>query len=409
MSPVIIAFIVYILLNPSYGVVNQLIVALGGSKIQWYSQSKYWPFILTITHIWQTLGMNCIIYYAPLMSLDDSLLEAARLDGANKWQETWHVLIPHLIPVMVISTILGMSSIFQGDFGLFYQVPKDIGLLYALDFEAYAGREYDNRSFHEMPLRFELTAYCHDAVSENAYYDLFAVKKAAEMFPETDYRRIQMENYLTAAMNLLDCRAPGSEAYFASLKAASAYLHSEFYEKFCGREDVIANCLGHTHIDVAWLWRIAQTRAKACRSFATELALMDEYPEHYFMSSQPQLYQFVKEDCPEIYEKIKERVKEGRWEVEGAMWLEADCNLTSGESLTRQILHGKRFMRQEFGVDSHILWLPDVFGYSSALPQILKKSGIDTFVTSKIHWSETNHFPYDTFLWKGVDGSEIFT
>ena len=122
MSPVII--------DPSYGLLNQLIIALGGSKIQWYSNSKYWPAILTITHIWQTVGMNCIIYYASLMSLDDSLLEAARLDGANKWQETWHVVIPHLIPVMVISTILGLGSLFQGDFGLFYQVPKDVGLLY---------------------------------------------------------------------------------------------------------------------------------------------------------------------------------------------------------------------------------------------------------------------------------------
>ena len=130
MSPVIIAFIVYIILNPSYGLLNQLIIALGGSKIQWYSNSKYWPAILTITHIWQTVGMNCIIYYASLMSLDNSLLEAARLDGANKWQETWHVVIPHLIPVMVISTILGLGSLFQGDFGLFYQVPKDVGLLY---------------------------------------------------------------------------------------------------------------------------------------------------------------------------------------------------------------------------------------------------------------------------------------
>ena len=130
MSPVIIAFIVYIILNPSYGLLNQLIIALGCSKIQWYSNSKYWPAILTITHIWQTVGMNCIIYYASLMSLDDSLLEAARLDGANKWQETWHVVIPHLIPVMVISTILGLGSLFQGDFGLFYQVPKDVGLLY---------------------------------------------------------------------------------------------------------------------------------------------------------------------------------------------------------------------------------------------------------------------------------------
>lgn len=130
MSAVIVAFIVYIILNPSYGLVNQMIVALGGTKIQWYSEAAYWPVILSITHVWQTVGMNSIIYYASLMGLDESLLEAARLDGANKWQETWHVVIPHLIPVMVITTILAIGKLFQGDFGLFYQVPKDVGLLY---------------------------------------------------------------------------------------------------------------------------------------------------------------------------------------------------------------------------------------------------------------------------------------
>lgn len=318
----------------------------------------------------------------------------------------WNGLNPQFL-VRVNGTVKQALDTNHQDFALAFEArPGDV---YELDFEAYAGREYDNRSFKELPLRFELMAYCHDVTSENAYYDLLSAKKAAELYPETDYRRIQIENYLTEAMNLLDCRVPGSAEYTASLCAASEYMRREFYEKFCGTENVIANCIGHTHIDVAWLWRVAQTRAKACRSFATELALMEEYPEHLFMSSQPQLYQFVKEDCPEIYEQIQERAKEGRWEVEGAMWLEADCNLTSGESLIRQILHGKRFMKQEFGVDSHILWLPDVFGYSAALPQILSKSGIDTFVTSKIHWSETNHFPYDTFLWKGIDGTELFT
>lgn len=318
----------------------------------------------------------------------------------------WNGLNPQLLVRVNGSVVQALDTNHQ-DFPLSFHAKP--GEHFTLDFEAYAGREYDNRSFRELPLRFELTAYCHDTVSEQLYYDLFAARKAAELYPEADYRRIQIENYLTHALNLLDCRVPSSEAYFESVKAASAYMHQEFYERFCGQENVIANCVGHTHIDVAWLWRIEQTRAKACRSFATELALMDEYPEHYFMSSQPQLYQFVKEDCPEIYGRIQQRVREGRWEVEGAMWLEADCNLISGESLIRQILHGKRFMKQEFNVDSHILWLPDVFGYSAALPQILKKSGIDTFVTSKIFWSETNHFPYDTFLWKGIDGTEIFT
>lgn len=160
---------------------------------------------------------------------------------------------------------------------------------------------------------------------------------------------------------------------------------------------------------MAWLWTVAQTREKAQRSFATVLKLMEQYPEYKFMSSQPQLYQHVKEEAPALYEKIKQAVRDGRWEVEGAMWLEADCNLSSGESLVRQILHGKRFMRQEFGVDSKVLWLPDVFGYSAALPQILKKSGVDKFVTSKISWNEFNKLPYDTFLWEGIDGTDIFT
>ncbi len=130
MSAVIIAFIVYIILNPSYGLLNHIIVALGGTKVQWYSEASYWPAILTITHVWQTVGMNSIVYYASLMGLDEALLEAARLDGASKWQETWYVVIPHLVPVMVINTILAIGRLFQGDFGLFYQVPKNVGILY---------------------------------------------------------------------------------------------------------------------------------------------------------------------------------------------------------------------------------------------------------------------------------------
>lgn len=318
----------------------------------------------------------------------------------------WNALNPQLL-VRVNGTVVQALDTNHHSFPLSFSAQS--GTVYKLDFETYAGREFDTQSFHDLPAQFVLTAYCHDRLSEQVYYDFYTARKAAELHSETDYRRIQIETYLTRAMNLLDCRIPGSADYFASLKEAARFMREEFYGKLCKDDSVIANCIGHTHIDVAWLWRLEQTRAKAVRSFSTELALMDEYPEHFFMSSQPQLYEYVKQDCPEVYEKIKQRVKEGRWEVEGAMWLEADCNLSSGESLIRQILHGKRFMQQEFGVDSHILWLPDVFGYSAALPQILKKTGVDMFVTSKIHWSETNHFPYDTFYWKGVDGTEIFT
>lgn len=134
---------------------------------------------------------------------------------------------------------------------------------------------------------------------------------------------------------------------------------------------------------------------------------MDRYPEYIFMASQPLLYKFVKEEAPDVYEDVKRRVREGRWEPEGAMWVEADCNLISGESMVRQIMFGKRFFREEFGTESAVLWLPDVFGYSAAMPQILKKSGVDTFVTSKISWNDTDRMPHDAFEWKGIDGTGV--
>ncbi|KHF35655.1 Mannosylglycerate hydrolase [Paenibacillus sp. P1XP2] len=174
-----------------------------------------------------------------------------------------------------------------------------------------------------------------------------------------------------------------------------------------GRPQITA--VGHCHIDVAWLWRLQHTREKSGRSFSTVLTLMDRFPEYVFLQSQPQLYAYLKKDFPTLFEKIKDRVQKGNWEATGAMWLESDCNIPSGESLVRQILTGKRFFKQEFGVDNRVLWLPDVFGYSWALPQILKKSGIDYFMTTKISWSQYNRFPYDTFTWRGIDGTEILT
>ena len=130
MSTVIIAFITYTILSPSYGLLNQVIRLFGGQDIQWYMEAGYWPFIITIVHVWQTVGMNSILYYASLMSMDGSLVEAAKIDGANLRQQIWHVIIPHLVPIMVITTILAIKGLFNGDFGLFYQVTKDQGLLY---------------------------------------------------------------------------------------------------------------------------------------------------------------------------------------------------------------------------------------------------------------------------------------
>lgn len=172
---------------------------------------------------------------------------------------------------------------------------------------------------------------------------------------------------------------------------------------------ITISAIGHAHIDTGWLWPVKETIRKCARTFTNQLRLMEIYPDYKFGASQPQLYQFTKEYYPEVYQQIKERVKEGRWECQGGMWVEADCNLISGESFVRQIFYGKKFYKDEFGVDVKNVWLPDVFGYSAAMPQIMKKSRIDYFMTQKISWSQFNKFPHHSFWWKGIDGTEILT
>lgn len=248
-----------------------------------------------------------------------------------------------------------------------------------------------------------------DTKIRDIYYDIHVPYDAAKCFDEDNDNYITIMKHLDEAVKKINFLVPKSPEFYESIDDASAYMKDVFYGQICGKSEHTVNCIGHTHIDIAWLWTVAQTREKAQRSFSTVLHLMKKYPEYKFMSSQPQLFALLKDDAPELYSRIKNAVKEKRFELEGSMWLEADCNLSSGESLIRQILFGKRFFKDEFGVDNKSVWLPDVFGYSAALPQIMKKSGIEYFVTSKISWCESNTMPHDSFMWQGIDGSEIFT
>lgn len=242
-----------------------------------------------------------------------------------------------------------------------------------------------------------------DELYKKLYYDFKVPYDTLRLLKNNSKEYADILMHVNTALNMIDMRVPGSPECRESSQKALDYMRNEFYGKYCGEQEVNCICIGHTHIDVAWLWTLDQTREKTVRSFSTVVSLMKQYPEYKFMSSQAQLYKYLKQEAPDVYEEIKKLVKAGRWEVEGAMWVEADCNLTSGESLVRQVLFGKRFFNKEFGVDSKVLWLPDVFGYSAALPQILRKSGVDKFVTSKISWNETNMMPYDTFMWRGID------
>jgi alpha-mannosidase len=166
---------------------------------------------------------------------------------------------------------------------------------------------------------------------------------------------------------------------------------------------------GHAHIDVAWLWPLAETERKTARTFSNQLSLIQEYADYRFLQSEPQLYQMAKTLYPELYQRVRKAVKQGRIVPEGGMWVEADTNITSGESLIRQFLHGMRFFRAEFGVENELLWLPDVFGYSGALPQIMRGCGIKYFSTAKIFWAYNggDPFPYNTFFWEGIDDSTV--
>jgi len=164
---------------------------------------------------------------------------------------------------------------------------------------------------------------------------------------------------------------------------------------------------GHAHIDLAWLWPLAETRRKALRTFSTVLSLMDQYPDYTFNQSTAQLYRFVEEDAPELFTRIQARVAEGRWDVVGGMWVEPDGNLPTGESWSRQLLHGQRYFQKHFGRAAQVCWLPDTFGYAANLPQLLNLAGIRSFFTTKLTWNETNRFPYDLYHWEGLDGSRV--
>ncbi|MCO5218375.1 MAG: hypothetical protein M9909_06005 [Thermomicrobiales bacterium] len=166
---------------------------------------------------------------------------------------------------------------------------------------------------------------------------------------------------------------------------------------------------GHAHIDLAWLWPVAETRRKARRTFSTQLWLMDQYEDFVFNQSSAQAYKWIEQDDPALFARIQEAIKKGQWEVVGGSWLEPDSQVTGGEAYVRQLFYGQRYFQKKFGLRNSTAWLPDVFGFSAGVPQILLGAGIQNFFTIKVTWSEVNTFPYDLFLWEGLDGSRVLT
>ncbi len=258
-----------------------------------------------------------------------------------------------------------------------------------------------------LPLKASELVAEREAVA-GLYYDARVLYKTALILPEHSRRRAVLLDTLNEALDLVPMHWAAEDELDAAAKNARKRL-APLLKQANSPNTPLIGLVGHAHIDVAWLWTLRESIRKAARTFSSVLALMDAYPEFRFIQSQPVLYEMIEQHYPDLLPRIRKRVKEGRWEPNGGMWVEADSNVTGGESLIRQFLEGRKKTQELFGYTSDTLWLPDVFGYSAAMPQILAGCGIRNFVTSKINWNDTNRFPYDTFLWRGIDGTEMFT
>ena len=238
-----------------------------------------------------------------------------------------------------------------------------------------------------------------------AWYDLRFAWQVWEVLPDSR-RKQKLHEALEAALLEVDLTLSDDELAL-SLASARELLARRIAKIETDPETVRLFLAGHTHIDVAWLWPLAETVRKCARTFSTACRLIERYPHFIFNCSQPQLYAYTKEHYPSLYAEIKEHVRQGRWKTTGAMWVETDCNIPSGESLIRQILYGLAFFREEFGTQPTTCWLPDVFGYPGNLPQILTSCGLESFFTTKLHWQSRNAFPHHLFWWQAIDGSRI--
>lgn len=237
--------------------------------------------------------------------------------------------------------------------------------------------------------------------------DFTTLRELRDYLDPLSLRVAKIDEALMEATLVIDLELPDEEM-LETVKAGRKLL-KPLLEKKNSPTMPTLHAFGHAHLDVAWLWHWQETERKMARTIANTLTLIEEYPDYKFLQSQAHLYYMLASRYPRLYERFEKAIKAGNIIVDGAMWVEADTNLSGGEALIRQVMYGQKFFREKFGVESKVLWLPDVFGYSGALPQILKGCGCVGFATQKITWAYNGgeKFPYNTFWWEGIDGSAI--
>ncbi|MEI6219543.1 MAG: alpha-mannosidase, partial [bacterium] len=239
-------------------------------------------------------------------------------------------------------------------------------------------------------------------------YDLCVLRQLASQLDENSLRRGRIMRCLEKVFSAVD--AMPAETDESSWRPKLDLARNAMRPLLALKNGPTApwlGIIGHSHIDTAWLWTLAETWRKCARTFSSVLNLMVQYPEFKFLQSQPCQTEVIRREYPGVFKRMKKMVKAGRWEPNGAMWVEPDCNIPSGESFVRQLIVGQTATREMFGYTSDTLWLPDVFGYSAALPQLLQGCGVKYFCTTKIAWNDTTRFPYDTFTWRGIDGTPV--
>lgn len=230
------------------------------------------------------------------------------------------------------------------------------------------------------------------------YYDILACYQLLSAVNDNAQKR-EIKAHINKAISL--AHNTDSQSVLNARNALSKMFDGKYKQNFT------VYAVGHGHLDLAWLWPVRETKRKAIRTFSNAVYESEQCPSYVFNGSQPQQYEFIKEISPEFFERIKQSVQRGNIEPQGGMWAESDTNLPCGESLIRQCFYGKKYFREEFQKDVKTLWLPDVFGYTAALPQIIKKCGMDTFMTIKLSWNNINDFPHHTFIWNGLDDSKV--
>ncbi|CAI2163478.1 3771_t:CDS:10 [Funneliformis geosporum] len=234
------------------------------------------------------------------------------------------------------------------------------------------------------------------------FYDFQIILDMAKEIPEDTVRSAQA---LYIANNIINVFRPGDNKSILECRK----MAQEFLKNKNGSTQHKLTAVGHCHIDTAWLWPYDETKRKIARSWSTQVGLMDIYPDYKFVCSQAQQFEWLQEHYPKLFDIVKNKVEKGQFLPIGGTWVEMDCNIPSGESFCRQFLYGQRFFEHNFGKKSKVFWLPDTFGYSAQLPQIIRGAGLKYFFTQKLSWNNINKFPNTTFYWVGLDGSKVLT